>query len=122
MKGGRQVGRGCALLGEVDAIADRLMIIGAGRIVAQGTRAELLAGSGTLVRARDAAGLHAALDAAEMTVRPGSDGGYVVDAEPEDVGRAALAGGVALTHLAPSDSAGLEQLFFDLTADQRSEP
>jgi ABC-2 type transport system ATP-binding protein len=110
------------LLGEVDAIADRLMIIGAGKIVAQGTRAELLAGSGTLVRARDAAALRAALEAVEMTVRPGSDGGYVVDAEPEDVGRAALAGGVALTHLAPSDSAGLEQLFFDLTADQRSEP
>jgi ABC-2 type transport system ATP-binding protein len=110
------------LLGEVDAIADRLMIIGAGKIVAQGTRAELLAGSGTLVRARDAAALRAALEAVEMTVRPGSDGGYVVDAEPEDVGRAALAGGVALTHLAPSESAGLEQLFFDLTADQRSEP
>jgi ABC-2 type transport system ATP-binding protein len=110
------------LLGEVDAIADRLMIIGAGKIVAQGTRAELLAGSGTLVRARDIAALRAALDAAEMTIRPGSDGGYVVDAEPEDVGRAALAGGVALTHLAPSESAGLEQLFFDLTADQRSEP
>jgi ABC-2 type transport system ATP-binding protein len=110
------------LLGEVDAIADRLMIIGAGKIVAQGTRAELLAGTGTLVRARDVAALRAALDAAEMTVRPGSDGGYVVDAEPEDVGRAALAGGVALTHLAPSESAGLEQLFFDLTADQRSEP
>jgi ABC-2 type transport system ATP-binding protein len=110
------------LLGEVDAIADRLMIIGAGKIVAQGTRAELLAGSGTLVRARDAAALRGALEAVEMTVRPGSDGGYVVDAEPEDVGRAALAGGVALTHLAPSESAGLEQLFFDLTADQRSEP
>src|SRR5262245_26559588 len=110
------------LLGEVDAIADRLMIIGAGKIVAQGTRAELLAGSGTLVRARDAAALRAALEAVEMTVRAGSDGGYVVDADPEDVGRAALAGGVPLTHLAPSESAGLEQLFFDLTADQRSEP
>ena len=110
------------LLGEVEAIADRLMIIGGGKIVAQGTRAELLAGTGAIVRARDAAALRAALEAAEMTVRPGSDGGYVVEAEPEDVGRAALAGGVALTHLAPSDSAGLEQLFFDLTADQRSEP
>ena len=44
------------------------------------------------------------------------DGGFIVDAEPEAVGRAALAGGVALTHLGPSESAGLEQLFFDLTA------
>jgi ABC-2 type transport system ATP-binding protein len=31
------------------------------------------------------------------------------------VGRAALAGGVALTRLGPAEGAGLEQLFFDLT-------
>jgi ABC-2 type transport system ATP-binding protein len=109
------------LLGEVDAIADRLMIIGAGRIVADGSRAELLAGAGTLVRARDTAALRGALDAAGLSARPGSDGGLVVEAEPEDVGRAALAGGVALTHLAPSESAALEQLFFDLTADEGSD-
>ena len=35
---------------------------------------------------------------------------------PEAVGRAALDGGVALTRLGPSEGAGLEQLFFDLTA------
>ena len=34
----------------------------------------------------------------------------------EDVGRAALAGGVALRRLGPSETAGLEQLFFDLTS------
>jgi ABC-2 type transport system ATP-binding protein len=31
------------------------------------------------------------------------------------VGEAALAGGVALTRLAPAEGAGLEQLFFELT-------
>ena len=41
------------LLYEVEAIADRMVIIGAGRIMAQGTRAELLSGSATLVRASD---------------------------------------------------------------------
>jgi hypothetical protein len=40
---------------------------------------------------------------------------FVVDADPEAVGRAALDGGVALTHLGPAEGAGLEQLFFDLT-------
>jgi len=103
------------LLHEVEAVADQLVIIGGGRIAAQGSRSELLAGSGTLVRAPDAAALASALEAAGLGAKPVPDGGFVVDAEPEAVGRAALAGDVALGHLGPSESAGLEQLFFDLT-------
>jgi ABC-2 type transport system ATP-binding protein len=103
------------LLREVEAVADQLVIIGGGRIVAQGGRDDLLAGAGTLVAAPDEAALVAALDAASLTVRPADAGGFLVDAEPEEVGRAALAGGVALSRLGPSESAGLEQLFFDLT-------
>jgi ABC-2 type transport system ATP-binding protein len=103
------------LLHEVDAVADQIVIIGGGRIAAQGSRAELLAGAGTLVRARDEAALVAALDAAGLASRSDGDGGFVVDAEPEDVGRVALEGGVVLSHLSPSGAAGLEQLFFDLT-------
>jgi ABC-2 type transport system ATP-binding protein len=102
------------LLGEVDALADRLVIIGGGLIAAQGSREELLAGAGTLVRATDSAALEAALHAAGLAAGA-VDGGFVVDAESAAVGRAALAGGVALTHLGPSESEGLEQLFFDLT-------
>jgi ABC-2 type transport system ATP-binding protein len=103
------------LLREVEAVADQLVIIGGGRIVAQGSRAELLAGAGTLVAAPDEAALVAALDAAGLAVRAADGGGFLVDAQPEEVGRAALAGGVALSRLGPSESAGLEQLFFDLT-------
>jgi ABC-2 type transport system ATP-binding protein len=103
------------LLHEVEALADRLVIIDLGRIVAEGSLAELLAGSGTLVIAPDEAGLRAALDAANLTARPSRDGGFIVDAEPEDVGRAALAGGVAVAQIGPSGGSGLEQLFFDLT-------
>jgi len=104
------------LLREVEATADRLVIIGEGRIAAQGTRAELLTGASTLARAPDQAALEAALRAAGLAVRAATDGGLLVDAEPDAVGRAALEGGVALSHLGPSESAGLEQLFFDLTA------
>ena len=110
------------LLHEVEAIADRMVIIGAGKIVAQGTRAELLAGGGTLVRATDDAALASALTAAGLEPRAATDGGFVVDAEPEEVGRAALAGAVALTHLQPSESGGLEQLFFDLTTGAPDAP
>ena len=38
------------LLREVEAVADRLVVIGGGRIVAQGDKAELLAASGMVVR------------------------------------------------------------------------
>jgi ABC-2 type transport system ATP-binding protein len=105
------------LLHEVEAVADQLLIIGNGKIVAAGTRDELLADAGTLVRAADDdPALVAALDAAGLGARAHPDGGFTVDAEPEEVGRAALAGGVALARLGPSESAGLEQLFFDLTS------
>jgi ABC-2 type transport system ATP-binding protein len=103
------------LLYEVEAVADRLVIIGGGRIVAQGSREELLAGAGTLVRAADADALGRALAAAGLVATPARDGGFLVPADAAAVGRAALAGGVALEHLAPSEGAGLEQLFFELT-------
>jgi ABC-2 type transport system ATP-binding protein len=104
------------LLNEVELLADRLVIIDLGRVVAEGSRAELLAGSGTLVRADDEAALQAALEAGGLPARAASEGGFVVDAEPGRVGQAALAAGVVVNQLGPAGSAGLEQLFFDLTA------
>jgi ABC-2 type transport system ATP-binding protein len=104
------------LLHEVDAIADRLVIIGSGRIVAEGSREELLSDAGTLVRADDGEALGRALAGAGLAAREAEGGGFLVDAEPRAVGAAAQGGGVALVHLAPAGDAGLEQLFFDLTA------
>jgi ABC-2 type transport system ATP-binding protein len=105
------------LLAEVEAVADQLVIIGGGRIAASGSREELLAGTGTLVRATDEAALEAALAAANL-IASRVDAGFVVDAQPEAVGRAALDGRVVLSHLGPSEGAGLEQLFFDLTTPE----
>jgi ABC-2 type transport system ATP-binding protein len=104
------------LLTEVEAVADQLLIIGNGRIVADGSREELLAGSGTLVRATDPSALAGALVAADLGYQSVEDG-FVVDAEPEVIGRAALEGQVVLTHLGPSEGAGLETLFFELTKE-----
>jgi ABC-2 type transport system ATP-binding protein len=106
------------LLHEVDVIADRLVIIGGGRIVAQGSRDELLSHAGTQVQADDGPALGKALGDAGLTAREAEGGGYLVDAEPRAVGAAAQKGGVALVHLAPAGDAGLEQLFFDLTSGE----
>jgi ABC-2 type transport system ATP-binding protein len=102
------------LLREVEAVADRLIIIGGGKIVAAGTTAELLAGAGTLAAAPDTDALAGALVAAGLSFAR-AEAGLIVDAEPLAVGEAALAGAVALTRLAPAEGAGLEQLFFELT-------
>jgi ABC-2 type transport system ATP-binding protein len=103
------------LLHEVQALADRVVIIDNGRIVAEGGLGELLKGSGTVVRGDDDVRLRSALDAAGLEARPALEGGFVVEAAPEAVGRAALEGRVALSRLAPADGSGLEQLFFELT-------
>ena len=109
------------LLHEIEVIADRLVVIGRGRIVADGTKGELLSVAGTYVRAMDPAALVTALDAAGVQHSPGTDGGLSVAADPQQVGMAAAAAGVALTELRPAGSAGLEQMFLSLTADDARE-
>ncbi|MFI5493773.1 ABC transporter ATP-binding protein [Actinoplanes sp. NPDC051859] len=105
------------LLREVEAVADQLVVIGGGRIVAQGDKADLLAASGTVVRAVDAQALEQALRQARLTGTTTTDGGVVVDADAETVGRAAAAAGLVLLELRPAGSSGLENLFLTLTAD-----
>ncbi|MEU4569095.1 ATP-binding cassette domain-containing protein [Micromonospora sp. NPDC023956] len=106
------------LLREVEAVADRLVVIGGGRIVAQGGKDELLAGAGTLVRARDPQALRGALAAAGLSVTGSADGGLLVRGEAGAVGQAAADAGVALTELRPAGSGGLEQLFLTLTTTE----
>ncbi|WP_018254539.1 ABC transporter ATP-binding protein [Salinispora mooreana] len=104
------------LLREVEAVADRLLVIGGGRIVAQGARDELLADTGTLVRARDSHALRLTLQRAALDATADTTGGFVVHAEPGVVGQAAADAGVVLTELRPAADGGLEQLFLTLTA------
>ncbi|MEW2142438.1 ATP-binding cassette domain-containing protein [Micromonospora vinacea] len=105
------------LLREVEAVADRLVVIGGGRIVAQGDKNELLAGGGTVVRARDSAALRRALEVANLSAADSSEG-LLVQADAEAVGQAAADAGVALAELRPASGGGLEQLFLTLTAGE----
>ncbi|WP_224280154.1 ABC transporter ATP-binding protein [Nocardioides lacusdianchii] len=108
------------LLHEIEVIADDLVVIGQGRIVAQGTKAELLAGAGTIVRTHDTDVLARALTEAGLVAHP-VDGGLRVDAEPETVGEVALRAAVPLRELRGADGAGLEEMFLELTADTARE-
>jgi ABC-2 type transport system ATP-binding protein len=103
------------LLAEVEAIADRMIIIGGGRIQAQGSRAELLTTSGTIVETDNLARLDAVLDNAGLTSHPAAGARRLVEAEPEAVARLAMANHLVLRRLAPAGEAGLERLFFELT-------
>jgi len=103
------------LLHEVEAVADRLVVISGGRVVARGGMAELLATAGTRVRAEEPAALQRALAAAGIAARPASDGdALVAESGSREVGHAAAAAGVVLLELRPA--AGVEELFMALTA------
>jgi ABC-2 type transport system ATP-binding protein len=103
------------LLHEIEVIADEIIVIGEGKIVAQGTKAELLQSAGTFVKAGDASALANALTAAGNSTTPSREG-FSTAALPEEVGKAAAAAGVALVELRPADGAGLEEMFLQLTA------
>jgi ABC-2 type transport system ATP-binding protein len=109
------------LIHEVEVIADELVVIGSGKIVAHGSKESMLTDAGTKVSGLDAVGLRSALEAAALTYVAEPDGSFIVEASTEQVGKAALDGGVILTELR-SGGAGLENLFFELTAaDAREE-
>jgi ABC-2 type transport system ATP-binding protein len=109
------------LLREVEAVADRLVVIGHGKVVAQGSKDELLAATGTFVRALDREALDLVLRRTGLTGTATTDGGLVVDADAETVGRAAADSGLVLLELRPAGSGGLEQMFLTLTADPAKE-
>ncbi|MBR7744841.1 ATP-binding cassette domain-containing protein [Phycicoccus sp. BSK3Z-2] len=109
------------LLNEIERVADDIVVIGHGRIVAGGTTRELLAGSGTTVRSADDARLRSALGTAGLSASPLAAGGLLVDATPEVVGAVALEAAVVLRELRSGDGRGLEEMFFDLTADAARE-
>lgn len=110
------------LLHEVEQIADEMILIGRGKIVAQGDRKSLLESNGTasaLVTSLDNATLATALEAKGFAVASAGDG-LRVEAAPVEVGRVAAERQIVLTDLR-SGGAGLEDLFLQLTSDTQRE-
>lgn len=109
------------LLHEIEVIADDLIVIGRGRIVAQGTKSELLANAGTVVRTPQRQDLAVALTDAGITYTAMSENGLRVDVNAAQVGEISLRAQVPLTELGAADGAGLEEMFLELTAETARE-
>ncbi|MEO3936889.1 ATP-binding cassette domain-containing protein [Dermatophilaceae bacterium Soc4.6] len=105
------------LLHEIEVIADDLVVIGNGRIVAQGAKDDLLRTAGSSLRALDRDGVARALLDAGVTSTPVGTDGLLADAEAGHVGGIAFAAGIPLLELRPADGAGLEEMFLALTAE-----
>jgi ABC-2 type transport system ATP-binding protein len=104
------------LLREVEAVADRLVVIGGGRILTQGDKNDLLGAAGTVVRPADPAEFDAVLKRLELTGTRSADGTILVPSEPETIARAAAAAGVVLLEVRPAGAGGLEEMFLRLTS------
>jgi ABC-2 type transport system ATP-binding protein len=108
------------LLREVEVIADDIVMIGHGRVVCEGSKADLVRSLGSVARADDTAALRRALHAAGIDTTTSDEGGVATSAEPAHVGHVAFAAGIALTELRRAEG-GLEDMFLELTADTQRE-
>jgi ABC-2 type transport system ATP-binding protein len=118
---GRTVLVSSHLLSEVEQTVDRVVIVGAGRLVREGSMAELRSGAdgaGTvLVRSPEAGRLAEVLRADGTSVTGDGEALTVAGRTPAEVGSRAFAAGIEL-HELRAESSGLEQIYFQLTAGQ----
>jgi ABC-type multidrug transport system ATPase subunit len=118
-QGERTVVLSSHLMGEVEQIADRVGVIRAGALVAEGTVDELRGRAGLRVRAQPlerATTLLAGFPGVERVAR--EDGSLAVTADPAlaaDLNRALVTAGVAVSELT-TERSSLEDVFFELTA------
>jgi ABC-2 type transport system ATP-binding protein len=116
---GRTVLVSSHLLSEVEQTVDRVVIVGAGRLVREGSMEQLRSGAdgaGTvLVRSPEAPRFAELLRADGMAVTTEDGTLTVAGTTPADVGRRAFAAGIEL-HELRSRTSGLEEIYFQLTS------
>ncbi len=104
------------LLAEVEHLADDVIVIQGGRLVAHGALAELQQAA-SLVRSRDPHHLALVLEAAgAATEAAGPDGLIVREMPIDEIGERAFAAAIALHELSPQ-AGSLEELFLTWTTD-----
>jgi len=118
---GRTVLVSSHVLPEVEQTADDVLVLAGGRLVRQGTLADLSGGpaTSTTVRSPDAARLVELLTAAGLSSTPVTPDDVRVEAPPERVGELAAEHGLVLHRLTGSES-GLEDVFLRLTGEGRA--
>jgi ABC-2 type transport system ATP-binding protein len=110
---GRTVFISSHLMSEVEQTADRLVVLGKGRLIADEPMENLLTGTGTKVRGPQ---LHALADALPDAHWSGPDELTVTGVLPEQVGALAHELGLMLYELSPVEPT-LEESYMNLTAD-----
>jgi ABC-2 type transport system ATP-binding protein len=118
-KGSRTVVLSSHLMGEVEQVADRVGVIRAGSLVAEGTVDELRGRAGLRLRAApptEAARLVAALPGVDGIARAGDLLELTVDpSEAPGINRALVEAGIAVSELY-AQKPSLEDVFLELTA------
>jgi ABC-2 type transport system ATP-binding protein len=118
---GRTVLVSSHLLSEVEQTVDRVVIVGAGRLVREGSMEQLRSGAdgaGTvLVRSPEAPRLAEVLRGDGTQVTDDGDALTITGRTTAEVGSRAFAAGIEL-HELRAQSSGLEQIYFQLTAGQ----
>ncbi|MEO6571446.1 MAG: ATP-binding cassette domain-containing protein [Ilumatobacteraceae bacterium] len=108
------------LLAEVEHLADDVIVINQGRLIAQGSLVELQQAA-SLVRSLDSSRLAVVLEQAGATVRTDGDHHLVVRGMPiDEIGDRAFASGIAVHELSPH-AGSLEELFLDWTSNPSQE-
>jgi ABC-2 type transport system ATP-binding protein len=110
---GRTVLLSTHLLTEVEAVCDRVVILAAGRVVAQGSVAELRAAEGRTRVSVAPDDLEAAREVLEAEVLDARAGRLAAALAPDEVARRLVAAGIGVVELSPARS--LEDAFRALT-------
>ena len=109
------------LLSEMSQMADNIIVIGKGKMIASTSIGELIAGSGhasVYVRATDNSRLQHLLGKQDITAEPFEEGLRIMGSKTDDIGRLAFHAGIPVLELT-NRAASLEEAFLELTEDSQ---